>query len=154
MSYEEEPEELAVATTYRGAPLLPDKPREQTVWQKFLYAAIPWLKHKHELGEKLLEAKVEQERALARKTNSEAMVNIANAQKIAMETANLAAKRDQENAKETKATAGVEQMSSKQLAKELEDDFAELQAKIQELHYRHGTEVKLLSNKPAGQGEH
>ena len=152
MSFGPEPQP-PIQIAFRGSPALPDVPREHSRWKMFVTFFAPWLKDKYDLGEAYLAAKVEKELASARETNSAALVNVATAKKIAMETAEIAERLDRERAKEVKPIVKAEELTAQETEESLAAELEALQAKIDELHYRRGTEIKLLSNKTVAEDE-
>ena len=147
MSFDLEPEQ-EVEITYKGIPNHADSWHERTLWTRFRIVFAKAVKPLCDLAGSILKVELENRAATVNKKQSEAALNMAQAKKLAAETAEIAARLDQTNAKTTKAIHNVETMSIEELRAALGDEFAEWLAKAERLRLLYGTEIKLTKNQP------
>ncbi len=148
MKFDQEPEQ-AVEVTLRGSPIQADKPGEKSIWSRFLAALVEVLKPISGAAGSILQIEFQNRAATVQKKQSEVALNIAQRKKIETETAEIVARIDRENAKQTKPLLKAEEISVEQLRDELDEWLA----KAEILRLKSGTEFKLLSNKPANLGK-
>ena len=119
---------------YKGRPK--DTTNEKpSVWKRFLNSVVPWLAKKWELGNEFLEAKVEREKNEAEKLKAESNLLKIQAQKEAMEIADLAGYYDHFIEEENKRKEFTE--------KELEEQLIELSDIIKMLNLKYGFKISM-----------
>lgn len=129
------PEEGTALARYRGVPNPPHTREEKTRWRRFLEWAMPWLRQKWFMGEALLEARLAQEIATARRMTAEARSAEAKAVQDMMEIVAAAREKEQQ-----KLAAGDITVAS---PAELEAEVRALQATIAELSWKYGTSIHI-----------
>jgi hypothetical protein len=128
----------AIPAEYRGVPDTPTVPGESSRWRKFLEWAMPWLKHKWDLGDRVISARAAQEVAKAAQEQAKARQMMAEARqaevKVAQDTLRtITMAREMEREK----LAGVDLTPA--TPSELEQEMRDILAKMQTLGWKYGS---------------
>jgi hypothetical protein len=141
-------EELPVAV-FTGTPKRPDKQHEPSKWKQFIRWLSPWLNEKRRLGEDYLEARVQNEAASALVKLSEAKERQANARKILVEAATMAAKLDEQKLATVKKDLQQDAENLRPIDAEIQRRIDALEEKLAQAKLLHGFSIEQLSDAPA-----
>ncbi len=143
---------------YSGVPYEGSRTGEATRWQRFLKLLMPWLKKKATLADALAE---DVAKAEGKRRKGEAKEQDALARKAAEEAREIAARVDQQKIVNTRQVCDLaddhfadDPLTQKalklaalnQLDPALSRDMAKFRAKLENLHQRCGTDVKIIAD--------